>query len=307
MTKQISIDELIKLVEDEDVPEEDLAEYFILDTDSSGAFTPVMRANPRVVTGVTAEEGDMLIGIFNSGSRRKRKKRYRKKIESGWDGVRIVSEGDSWFQYPYKLKDIVDHLFDDYAIYSLGAAGDLLKDMIQEDEIDAAIASEHPQIVMLSGGGNDMVGDRRLATMLNPGEDQVPSDAPNQKFEAFLDEIDGYYRNLLTRFHDKYPDLKFIVHGYERAIPDNGKWLGKPMNSIRIETPVFQREIVAHLINLFNERMEKIEQDFSGVAFFADCRGSVADDQWHDELHPSNEGYWSASRRFAEKIEEAVR
>ena len=89
-------------------------------------------------------------------------KYYRKKIAVGWSGLRIVSEGDSWFQYPFLLDDVIDQLFDQFAIFSLDAAGDLLQDMKKQDELSGAITAEQPQVVLLSGGGNDLLGDGRL-------------------------------------------------------------------------------------------------------------------------------------------------
>ena len=43
--------------------------------------------------------------------------------------ITIVSAGDSWFQHPCWLRDIIDKIKDDYAVLSLGVAGDTMSEM----------------------------------------------------------------------------------------------------------------------------------------------------------------------------------
>ena len=70
------------------------------------------------------------------------------------------------FQYPLLLKDTIDQLIDrdnfQYAIYGLSEAGDLLSNIVREDEISEAIERENPDVLLISGGGNDMVGNGRM-------------------------------------------------------------------------------------------------------------------------------------------------
>jgi len=87
----------------------------------------------------------------------------------------VVSKGDSWFQYPFLLKDVIDQLFDDYAIYSLGGAGVLVSEMLDQDEIGDAIDRENPDLLFLSGRGNDLLGgsDRERAGRRNQGQSRL--------------------------------------------------------------------------------------------------------------------------------------
>lgn len=43
-------------------------------------------------------------------------------------------EGDSWFQYPVFLKDVIDHLAADHTIFCLSGAGDELRTMVANPE-----------------------------------------------------------------------------------------------------------------------------------------------------------------------------
>jgi len=50
-------------------------------------------------------------------------------MAAGDISLRFVAEGDSWFHYPILLRDTLDWLSDDYAIFDLAAAGDTLENM----------------------------------------------------------------------------------------------------------------------------------------------------------------------------------
>ena len=156
---KISYAELMRQLRDEDIDETSLRQYFTELPDQSAAFAPAIGIDPKRVEMDSDLEGDIAVGAFNWLCKRKRQKRYRRKIESGNYTVKIVEEGDSWHQYPILLNDIVDQLFNDYAIYSLSGAGHLLEDMLEEDEITDALRREKPDLLLLSGTGNDMVGD----------------------------------------------------------------------------------------------------------------------------------------------------
>ena len=113
------------------------------------------------------------LGGNNRLARARQQLQYRLKVNHPlFRGQKIVSEGDSWFQFPVLLEDVTDQLFkpfavDGYAVFSLGAAGDLLENIINEDEITQAIEAEKPEVFLISGGGNDLVADGKLANFLN--------------------------------------------------------------------------------------------------------------------------------------------
>ena len=305
MTDRINIEELKRMLDDPDVPEEDILPYVIADSENSRAFAPAIRANPELVEGVSPLEAAGFLSFLNKSSRKKRQRKYQRKIEDGWNGIKIVSEGDSWFQYPLLLKDVIDQLFDRYAIFSLGAAGDLWEEIVNDGEIMRAVRDEKPHILMLSGGGNDMVHDENLARMLHPGEDRPPEEVPNARFDTFLQKIEGLYRGIFTKAQDKVPELKIVIHGYDHAIPNHGKWLGKPMKSININDRDLQTAVVKVLIDRLNNCLCTLAGAFPGTVFYVNCRGAV-NHRWHDELHPNNEGYADVAARFSQVIENAV-
>ena len=106
MTKKIKLNKLREMLYDIDVDDSEIRPFVMLDEERSGPFSPVVTINHELVED-TDEEGDIALGFLNSISRWRRQRKYKRKIRKGWDGLRIVSEGDSWFQYPFLLDDVI--------------------------------------------------------------------------------------------------------------------------------------------------------------------------------------------------------
>tara|TARA_R110002074_G_scaffold8700_5_gene35429 strand:- start:129 stop:2855 length:2727 start_codon:yes stop_codon:yes gene_type:complete len=297
MTKPITLTELKAKIRDIDTPDEEIAAYLLAAPEASDAFAPQVRINPELVDD-EGTEADVAMRFFNAMSKRRRQKKYLRKIQNGWTGLRIVSEGDSWFQYPFLLRDLIDHLFADYAIYSLGAAGDLVQDMLDQDEILQAVRQQKPHVVLMSGGGNDLLGDGMLKTALHPFKTGRPAkDYPNATFASRLKDIIGVYRGIFTSLLAESPNLKILCHGYDYAKPNNARWLGKPMTSLGIKDKTLQAQIVVELIDRFNTALVGLAGEFPGSVVRVSCLNSVGQN-WHDELHPDNTGYADAADKF---------
>lgn len=303
-SEKIEYAEFEKMLENLDVSDEEIASYLVVNDELSDAFDPVVEIDWSKVERPpeTALEGAVAVAMLNSMSRSRRRRKYLRKIKGGFDGIKIVSEGDSWFQYPFLLKDVIDHLSNapDVAIRSLGAAGDLLVDMLASGEFTDVIEAESPDLFLISGGGNDLVGDKRLAKMVHEFDDGLPADQyPNQSFTDFEDEITDMYSRLFSSIAEKFPNLRVLCHGYDYAIPDNGKWLGKPLKQRNINDKGLQTDIVHVIMDRFNARLSQVVAGFPNVQY-VDCRNAVKN--WHDELHPENADYGLVAARFAAAI-----
>ena len=147
------------------------------------------------------------------------------------------------------------------------------------------------------------MGKGRLSKMLHQyDEDRKPKDYPNETFDEFLSSIEELYRKIFASLHSKFPDLTMICHGYDHAIPTNGKWLGKPMKKNGIKDQGLQTSITRVIIDRFNGALQKATSELE-QARYVDCRGVVSDeDGWHDELHPKNKGFSVAADRFGQTI-----
>ncbi|MCQ0988809.1 GDSL-type esterase/lipase family protein [Jiella marina] len=212
-----------------------------------------------------------------------------------------MSEGDSWFQYPFLLDDVVDQLDTDFAIFSLDAAGDTLADYRKQDELVSAVLTEKPDAVMLSGGGNDLLGGGRIRHVVEPFAPGRPVESYLQAvFDRRLAEVLDDYQRVLSGVAAAAPDTPVFIHSYAHAVPDSGRWLGEPLASRGIVDEGLQREIVGLIVDRFHAALEALLADpvFGRRVTLVDCRDAVADDLWYDELHPKDQGFAAVAARF---------
>jgi len=289
---------------------EDLDALVALESEFVEVGTATLPYQPNVgLRGASLEEfeGNVTMALANGLARAKRNLQYRFKLAGGYRGPVIVSEGDSWFQYPILLKDVIDQLSDAYAIHSLGAAGDTLSNMLSDAEYANAISSEGAEFFLFSASGNDVLGGGKLTRLLNVFDegmeisDIVRLDAVDETLSKIESSFDQIIRNALAA----NSGLNILFHGYDRPLPkEDGKWMGKPMAKLGIPRSL-QAGVTGFLINRLNERLAHLEQRFQGSVHHVDCRGRVgnAPQSWYDELHPRNRGFERVALLFEAQIE----
>lgn len=307
---RISQAELNRKLADLSIPERDLAQYFVLDEEQSGVFHPALQLNPATVElpgdpAAVRARSEAALTFANGIARMRRRIRFDRMLADGYKGPILVSEGDSWFQFPILLEDTIDQLYDKgYAVRSLDAAGDTLENMLREREYIDAIRDTGASIFLLSAGGNDALGGGNLSAhlrdfdpLLSPAAHLLPS------FDQLLDNALAMYERVLHEVEAE-PGVVTICHGYDYAIPNAGKWLGQPMASRGIADGAVQRAIVVEMIDRFNDRLRQLITRFGNRAIHVDARGAVGKtlNAWHDELHPKDPGYGRVAQRFAEAI-----
>jgi lysophospholipase L1-like esterase len=309
--EKIPLAELEAMLLDPDVPDSDIRPYLMLDDSGTRSYQPEIRVNPSKIEDAGPADGAvpesaMFLSSLNGIARWRRQQRYRDKVQN-WNGLRIVSEGDSWFQFPFLLDDVIDQLFSEYAIFSLDAAGDLLSDMISQNELVGAVAAEKPDFVFLSGGGNDLLGSGRLTRHIEPFRPGRPAaEYLGAPFERFLRSVMDDYRRIVSQLRQAAPNVRVLVHSYDRAIPNGGRWLGQPMTQAGIRDPGLQRAIVSAILERFHAALLGLAEEPGalGNVHIVDCRDQVGDGRWWDELHPTSEGFASVAARFRAAVRE---
>ncbi len=125
------------------------------------------------------------IGTLNRTANDKKLKKFHRQIRKGFrnpavfpDHKVVLIEGDSWFEYPVLLKDITDYLEknNDFAIYSMAHGADWVSNMISNLQYEFVYVKIRPDVFVISGGGNDMVGDSRLSAFIRT--QALAEDAP---------------------------------------------------------------------------------------------------------------------------------
>jgi N-acetyl-anhydromuramyl-L-alanine amidase AmpD len=264
---------------------------------------------------------DKILDIANWWARRRRNNHFKEVIKRFPDRLRIVSEGDSWFQHPLVL-DIIDHLSRTYAIYCVAAAGDTLRNYLSNKKQNGeyfmdALDEQQPSVFLISGGGNDILGSQfRSYLNDNPDNSQPAGENPKRFLkDSLFSELDALmeiYRSLFSLMRTRKPNLHIIVHGYDYPIKLNDAnkgWLGRYMIEKGISREGDRKAIIGLIMDTFNESLNRIAKGFDNVTYL-DVRNmvryNIADgvDQWYDEIHPNNEGFQQVAMKFMQKINE---
>lgn len=308
---RITLSDLLKKLEDPTVTEQEVAPYFILSDEETRGMDPLFQINPDLirVDAPELQESALLLNSANWISKRTRQAAYREKKDEV-NVIRIISEGDSWFQYPFILHDVIDHLMaePDLAVLSFGEAGDLIRDMVAKAEFLSAIETENPDFFLISGGGNDLVANGGLKNfLLEPTTSFDPRQLIDRiKLAQFKSRIASDFTNLFSIILRVKPDIKILCHGYSYPVPNAGRWLGKPMEALGIVDRQLQTEILRIIFDEMNDVIERAANSFPKNVFFLDLRNVVPARGWYDELHPTNPFYGDVAAQFRNKIRELV-
>lgn len=201
----------------------------------------------------TSNANTGVLGFLNRRSTAIRQKRYFEKNanqESGKKYVRIYAEGDSWFQFPVFVKDIIDWLDEreDYLIYSDAYGGDWITNIIYEGQYVEGLKTHDPDVFLISGGGNDLVGNSRMAVMVDKQGSGIPkytaqNPLPNgisteesesimlaqpyitKQFYAYLWVMKAQYTLLFNDFYaadSPHKHILSITQGYAYPHPKKG-------------------------------------------------------------------------------------
>ncbi len=244
--------------------------------------------------------------------------RYRDGRKARPEPVGMLIEGDSWFAFPMWLRtNIVAELKnineDKIVQLDLSASGDEARQMLSGDEfaeLYRIMAQENLQFdcILFSGGGNDIVSTN-LPVLLNTYHaGDTWEDCLNMpRFRRRLQEIENAYLDLADLRDDYQPDAWIFTHAYDYAIPSGkgvrllgleaaGGWLKEVMDARNIPA-ILQQEIVNHLLSEYDNLLIRLEQTHDKWRHVR-TQGTLADDEWGDEMHPTTAGFKKVAAKF---------
>lgn len=322
MSERLSFDDFLRLLDNPDVPDSEIAKY--LDRSSGrGGLNIAFDVNTDLVE---PDRSESAMRFGNWWCRRRRRNRFQERLSEGSDLPVIVSEGDSWFQFPFIIDDVIDHLDKDYLVWSCGAAGDTADNMVFKDpEYMEALDEQADRVTafLWSAAGNDVIGEDAsgtpvLSKLLHRNTDSREGTAHDLINKAQLRRVLAGLRNAyLTvvqtiRADERFSELPILIHGYDYALPyPNGttdrrdpywaaddEWLGGPMKEKGILDPALRRDIVEHLIQELYDMLADVAASDPHV-HLVDVRGTLRKTtDWADEIHGTSDGF----RRIAAKF-----
>ena len=242
------------------------------------------------------------------------------------DRIGIVAEGDSWFAYPRKWIafgadiNIVHHLEDKVSgtntanLLRLASNGDEAIDITSGKQFKKLYEilkknKESINILMFSGGGNDIVGKNDILPLLNEYQDGFDClDCINRsRFKEKLDSIILAYRRLIVLCEDVVPEAKIISHTYDIAKPWNQggeffwgliktkPWIYPYMVKRNIPRNM-HLPIIEHMLKEFSSRLVQLskEQSIAKRLIVIDTQGTLrpgSTQDWLNEIHPTSSGF----------------
>jgi hypothetical protein len=241
-----------------------------------------------------------------------RERKYKRRKKAGL--TRLISEGDSWFDYPphTNIIDWID-LTERFAIKRFEVSGDTMHNMeATSGKVAAAVISEEPLCVLLSGGGNDIVEKSLLDRMLlefNPA--LTPRQHLNSEWQTKLDIVAD---DLLRFMDDLGEHVPIIAHGYDVLTPSNksvkfdGFRVSPPvllpaMKAKHIDEPAFQRAIVKEMIDDFNGVLARMQAVHPLHFLHIDLRGTFTESDFLNEIHLKAAGFKVVAKRFIDAID----
>jgi hypothetical protein len=235
----------------------------------------VLDLSPNGIFRSGATEG--IVGMVNTRNRAKRQEQFWDRIQQDFrknkNNIVVLAEGDSWFDHPF-LQDIIDHLNrnKNVAVFSLAFAADWLDNMLYQGEYIDMLSVIKPDVFMVSGGGNDLLGDKKISIMCHAIKEGYyverkecifASDIPKKyadglkdnkdakdikagvkyltkEFFSFLNVMQWQYYVLFSSVRKKYEYMPILTQSYDFATPQGlikrswtlSYWYQRPFNTI---------------------------------------------------------------------------
>jgi hypothetical protein len=232
--------------------------------------------------------------------------------------LQIFAEGDSWFDYPVPFfgGGIIPRLESRLGvpILSLAKAGDDVRNMLGVEErtlLAEQLRNGSPaggpwEVLLFSGGGNDIVGNP-MALWIKDFDSNVPPAnlISKPRFDAALELVRAGYEDLINLRDTLSPTTHLVFHGYDFAIPDGrgicgiGPWMKPTFDLRRFPSRAPANEVVTSMLQQFAAVLQALASSHNDVTFI-NTQGTLAPQtsSWHNELHPSKAGFNKLSAVF---------
>lgn len=234
----------------------------------------------------------------------------------------ILAEGDSWFHYPETVgivKRIANRTVGKAIVCNLAHFGDELGEMMDHDQrmrlieqLTMAVKKKTPwDALLMSGGGNDVIGRKGFTKWLNdfkPG--MTPREVLNLKdYGAKLAELKGAFNQLVALRDQHSPSTHLFIGAYDFPIPDGkkacgiaGPWL-LPGLKQRGVPQALHYDVVKEFLMEFAAMVKTVVAASPGVTLVP-TQGQLQPIRkwWLNEIHPSSAGYKHMAEVFIESL-----
>ena len=308
--KRITLEELKKRIRKGDLADRELRGYFEIDEDNTEAFAPALRLNyARVDTGGKELSPEETAELYRQAMA---KRPEEPKLEGAAAAIKVLAEGDSWFNLPDLLypNDALDVLNRTHNVVSVAKWGDTVENMLAQKQYVQKLRAGTFRHFLFSGGGNDVLGSIGTYVKTRKPGDTDPANAPAYVKASFATKVRGIISGYETLANDvrKTTGNRTVlyIHGYANALPKkNGPYLGKRLEALGFDPTVvgpLSKAIVATMVGQFNTALKNFAASRAGIVYI-DMRPRMSAGDWHtDEIHPKARGAAKIAAGFAAAI-----
>jgi hypothetical protein len=230
---------------------------------------------------------------------------------------RVLADGDSWFDYPEILLTsgaVIDHLEKLSGVKILNTAhyGDSAQQMLgveKRQRIEALLKNPGFDLLLFSGGGNDIAGDQ-FCLWLKPNTGGGAASAVDAgRLQEILGVVEDGYRDLIDIRDRCAPDCWIVTHAYDFPRPGDkgvcglGPWLKPSLDYRGWKKAADQFAIAKTVLSKFNDRLVALEaeQTAAGKQFLhVRTQGTLNPrTDWANEIHPNAAGFTKIAKVFS--------
>ncbi len=246
--------------------------------------------------------------------------RFARAVHAHPDWLRVYVEGDSWFAFPGVFNRtsiptwLVKFMGARFAVYRVDNAGDTAAEMLsgkQRRRLRDRLKNDNAdfQLLLFSGGGNDVIDDLKTIIRPNPGGIDASSFIDFDALRSTVDRVSAYHSEL-ARLRDRYrPNCQIVTHTYDIPFPDGrkirklgirkGPWIKPALKGIDEK---FHRGIIRIVMDQFADGLvstARREKKFTVV----ETRGTLTRRKdWADEIHPTSKGFKKIARKIRDEL-----
>ncbi len=234
----------------------------------------------------------------------------------------ILAEGDSWFNYPLgsavidQLQNLIHTPIANFAWP--GAETRQLLALHERKEIekrfsDGPAKGKKWDVLLFSGGGDDIVGDQMVLFLTRGAYDsEHPERVLNGRFEEVLDLVMGAYQDLVNLRDQLSPNTLIVSHVYDYAWATNkgvcwlGPWLQPSLNYALVPKGDDQHKVIIAMLDRFEARLQKVANGAKNFLIVPTHGTLKTANEWANELHPKDPGFHRIAERFQTVLQERL-
>jgi hypothetical protein len=232
--------------------------------------------------------------------------------------LRVLAEGDSWFDYPVPFKtDTIRALQSRLStpIANMAHYGEEVRQMLGlklRGEIETRLKQGAPDgdpwdVMLFSGGGNDFVGDPLCLWLHTYSSGMSAADViDSPRFTAVLDIVKAGYADLIDLRDHLSPKTVLFFHQYDYAVPSGkgvcnlGPWL-QPALIYRNIPEAIRSDVVRTLLQRFAALLADFSAANPNSVVVVPTQGTFPEQSakwWANELHPTDLGFKAIAGKF---------